>query len=141
MLISDAGGGGAWLFNSAWDSVREVFWMSDGTDFWEIDLSVPGTPVATKRTVGALNMGGTATGNPVAYVPATNKTYFFDNGFWDRLNCFDYTNFYIVKQAVLLTSRTTIGSGVWPHMARNPFDGCLYLIQITDTITITRVVP
>ncbi len=141
VLISDASGGGAWVWNNTFDRERLVQWLADVTDFWEIDLTDPTTPVATKRTNGALNMGGNSTGNPVAYVPATNKNYFFDNGFWDRLNCFDYDNFFIIKQAVLLTSRAALGGGVWPLMACNPFDGRLCLVQTTDTITITVVVP
>jgi len=133
---------GTWAWNHAWDSQREIMWLSDqGGDYWEIDLTDPTTPVATKRTVASVNAGGLSYTNPIAYVPATDRLYFFDNGSWDRLGCLDYDNNFLVKQTVLLTSRAVLGSGVWPHMDYNPYDGCLYLVQSTDTITITRVVP
>jgi hypothetical protein len=139
-VTSAMSGGGAMLWNNMWDSEREIQWLADGTDFWEIDLTDPTTPTATKRTCASLNLGGNSTGNPMAYSPETDRDYFFDNTTWDRLCCFDYDNDSITKQAVLLTSRS-VAAGVWPRMIYNPYDKSHYLVQSTDTITMTRVMP
>ncbi len=139
VLISN--GGGSWVWNSAWDDTRQILWLADGTDFWEINLTVPGTPVATKRTVGSLNMGGNSAGNPVACVPATEYPYFYDNGFWDRLAVFDYTNNMVVKQMTPLSSQNTVASTDWVRLGYNPFDRGLYALATGGYIVVSRIVP